>query len=694
MKIKRITLYNIGPYVGENTFDLAMSRKKNVILIGGKNGAGKTTFFKAIKTCLYGCKVWGYDAPGKEYYSVIGGLVNFKSLYDSSSKAYVEIELFFDDGKQINTYVLHREWKKIRMSFTEYFNIKKNGEIIMGGEEDDFVNYLLSIIPPDMFNFYFFDGESIADFFLGADGNKNFRNAFLKLYGLDTLSIMIENFNRNLKKSDEKKNYHESYLQAKTTYERQLNILQLLQDEIKSLENEIDLCYIKIKALQEGYSKEGGVSYVEWKEINSQILKEESERDSYNKFLKDVANHQIPFIIMEKNLRKLEKELLIAQDNKKSKVISQALLEEEFKCAAEEFLLEQENANIDIDALLAFIVNYIKPEEETISFDFTENQIHRISSQIYEKINFDREQVKAAISKINASLRKTKKLREKLTSSSIDGFEEFVSEKERIDSKANELKIELEKKNAEIELQKIRVIEEERIFEKAKLSYENILKSKSINNLSERAVAAYTLLEEKLVTRQGHILQEEFIRCFKSIINKNNFIDGIVIDKNINIIPYKYVDVTRQQLDNYKSLNREFLSLFKDPKHIVEMNKLEFDDVECVQLPSPIKAPFSQGERQVYIMSIYLALLKTSHKEIPFFIDTPFARIDSNHRANIVKEFFNKINNQLFILSTDEEIVGEYKSMMDQKIANKFILQINSYGKTRILSDIYFGDNK
>lgn len=42
---------------------------------------------------------------------------------------------------------------------------------------------------------------------MGADGNKNFRNAFLKLYGLDTLSIMIENFNRNAKRADSKKHH-------------------------------------------------------------------------------------------------------------------------------------------------------------------------------------------------------------------------------------------------------------------------------------------------------------------------------------------------------------------------------------------------------------------------------------------------------------------------------------------------------
>ena len=483
-------------------------------------------------------------------------------------------------------------------------------------------------------------------------------------------------------------------MKQRASYEDALNKLQSLSDRIKSIENEIDLCSVKIKALQEEYSKEGGVSFVEWKEINAQILKEEAEREICNKFLKDAANHQLPFIVMKKNLQKLERELLKAQNNKKSSIISQTLLEEEFKKKVEVFLRDQNVEGIDMDMLLTFIVDYLKPEEKSVNFDFTENQTQRIISQIYEKLSLDGEQIKQTVSKLGSSLRKTKKLRDKLMLSSIDGFEEFVSEKEKLETRAHNLKVELERTIAEVELQKIRVVEEERLFEKAKQTYGGILKSKSLSNLSERAVAAYTLLEEELVMRQGRILQDEFIHCFKSIINKNNFIDGIVVDKNINVIPYKYVDVTRAQLDNYKSLNRQFLSLFSDPKLFVSMNELEFEEVEAVRLPSPIKVPFSQGERQVYIMSIYLALLKTSHKEIPFFIDTPFARIDSNHRANIVKEFFSKINNQLFILSTDEEIIGEYKAMMDKKIANTFTLQISSYGKTRILNDTYFGDNK
>ena len=145
------------------------------------------------------------------------------------------------------------------------------------------------------------------------------------------------------------------------------------------------------------------------------------------------------------------------------------------------------------------------------------------------------------------------------------------------------------------------------------------------------------------------------------------------------------------QIDNYMRANEtsRFLELF-DYKYLMEVNKLRLGEVESIVLPSPITAPFSQGERQVYIMSLYLALLKTSRKDIPFFIDTPFARIDSNHRQKIVEEFFSKINNQMFILSTDEEIVGEYKQTINNRISNTFELSINAYGNTSVCPSKYF----
>lgn len=691
MKIKRISLYNIGPYLGVNTFDFCVSRDRNIVLIGGKNGAGKTTFFKAIKTCLYGCKVWGYDAPGKEYFGIINGLVNFKTMYDSTSSAYVELELLFDDGKQINSYILRRGWKKIKTTLSEYFQIRKNGELIIGTEEDDFVNYLLSIIPPDMFNFYFFDGESIAEFFLGSDGNKNFRNAFLKLYGLDTLSIMIENFVRNTKKSDSKKNGFDLFLKAKSRLEDEEQKLHNLTTEVKEIESKIDLYQIKIKALQVDYSKGGGLGLSEWKEINALLLKEENERDNLNRWLKDVANHHLPFIILEKNLKKLLEEININQENKRNEVLLETLSSSEFGFSIQKFFAEKNVEEINELEFIEFLKDTLGLKGNYVDFDFSTNQINKLIAQVYEKLAFDKKQIKQVITRLNVSLRRSKQLREKLVSSSIDGYESFIEEKEKFEKELSNLAVLIEKKKQELEAQKIVYQEAEKEFAKAKEAYEAILKNKSINDMSERAAAVYSLLEEKLVLRQAKLLQEEFLTCFTSIINKDNFIDGIVIDKNINIIPYKFIEVKRNQIDNYKSANKDFLQLFDRTQFIMEINRLESGgDVDSIRLPSPIKAPFSQGERQVYIMSIYLALLKTSHKDIPFFIDTPFARIDSNHRTNIVEEFFLKIKNQMFILSTDEEIVGDYQTMISDKISDMYMLQISDYGTTKILSDQYF----
>lgn len=690
MKIKHITLYNIGPYVKENRFDFTINKQKNIVLIGGKNGAGKTTFFKAIKTCLYGCKVWGFDAPGKEYYSIIGNLVNFKTAYDSNTNAYIDIELIFDDGKKVDSYVLHREWKKVKMTLSEFFQIRKNGELILGSEEDDFINYLLSIIPPDMFNFYFFDGESIAEFFLGADGNKNFRNAFLKLYGLDTLSIMIENFARNIKKTDVKKSSYDIFYKARNDYEMEEKNYELLQSEIKDIDNKIDLLQIKLRSLTSNYNKEGGVSLSEWKEINTQLSKEENSRDNINKWLKETANNYLPFILLENNLKKLLSELSLSQEKQKTELILDIMSGKEFLSSIDAMLREKKITNLSAKELSDLVKsNFVV--KDVIAFDYTNSQLNRLISQIYEKLDFDKTQIKKAVTKLNTSLNKSKKLRDTMMASSVDGYESFIDEKDNIEKEIAELRVLLENKKSSLEAQK-NVLDASLIaYEKAKANYESVLKNRSINDLSERAVATYSLLEEKLVKRQATILQKAFIECFTSIINKDNFIDGIVIDKNINVIPYKNITVNRQQMQNYIQANKGFINLFDDVKLIVNMNKLEFGDVEYIKLPSPIKSPFSQGERQVYIMSIYLALLKTSHKDIPFFIDTPFARIDSNHRANIVTQFFNKLKNQLFILSTDEEIVGEYKDKMNKKISDVFTLNISDYGTTKVSANKYFG---
>ena len=692
MKIKKIILYNIGPYVDRNVFDLSSDEVHNIVLIGGKNGAGKTTFFKSIKTCLYGCRVWGFEAQGKEYYSIVENLLNAKLQYDVSARGYVELELVFNDGKQIETYRLHREWEKRKKGIDETFLIYKDDELLDAESQSNFINYLLSIIPPDMFNFYFFDGESIADFFLGNGGGKNFKNAFLKLYGLDTLSLMVENFERDFKKKDGSNTAYFAYQEAKKKLLSCEEDLESMHEQLKSLENDTDLLQIKLQALHKEYSKSGGVSLAEWKEISANLTKEEAKREEINRWLKEIANHYLPFLIVKKQMQNLLARLEHEQDVKSQKAISEALQEDNVQKSLLNFLNEKGITESSSEEIVQFLRTlFVGSEEQNVLFDLSNSQINRLIAQIYEKIDFEQQLIIKSNKTLATSLRATKKLREQLSASSIDGYEEYSEQKEKIEKALLGLKLQIEKLVQDISVKDAEKMQLNSEFNKAKEVYEKMLKSKSITELSSRAIGVYTLLEEELIARQGKILQQAFIDCFSSIINKDNFIDGIVIDKNINVIPYKFIDVTFLQIENYLHVNEKthFLEMF-DTKYLIEINKLRLGEKETIVLPSPITAPFSQGERQVYIMSLYLALLKTSRKDIPFFIDTPFARIDSNHREKIVEEFFNKISNQMFILSTDEEIVGEYKALIDDKISDRFILSINDYGNTTVIPSKYF----
>ena len=56
MQIKRIKIHNYKTYVDLN-LDLSVEPARPIILIGGKNGGGKTTFFEAICGALYGLNI-------------------------------------------------------------------------------------------------------------------------------------------------------------------------------------------------------------------------------------------------------------------------------------------------------------------------------------------------------------------------------------------------------------------------------------------------------------------------------------------------------------------------------------------------------------------------------------------------------------------------------------------------------------
>ena len=111
MKINKISLYNFNSFEGLNEFDFSVGDdEKNIILVGGKNGAGKTSLFSAIKIALYGPLAFGYVGINPHYIAKIKDCINSKAFQTRTVEARVKISISIMVEREIKQYEITREW--------------------------------------------------------------------------------------------------------------------------------------------------------------------------------------------------------------------------------------------------------------------------------------------------------------------------------------------------------------------------------------------------------------------------------------------------------------------------------------------------------------------------------------------------------------------------------------------------------
>ena len=77
-------------------------------------------------------------------------------------------------------------------------------------------------------------------------------------------------------------------------------------------------------------------------------------------------------------------------------------------------------------------------------------------------------------------------------------------------------------------------------------------------------------------------------------------------------------------------------------------------------------------------------------RPLPTAIDTPLGRLDSGHRGHLVERYFPFASHQVLLLSTDEEIAGDYLERLSPWIGRIYALEFDdAAGATRI-SEGYF----
>ena len=242
--------------------------------------------------------------------------------------------------------------------------------------------------------------------------------------------------------------------------------------------------------------------------------------------------------------------------------------------------------------------------------------------------------------------------------------------------------------------------------DKSKAKYIDLLQSNKVIDLSADLILMLDDIIKILTEKKTKEIQNNFMYIFKKIIQKDNFIDFIDIDNNFNISLYINKVYNSLELENlienigYDEIERKFGKLFFEDLfklyNIKNKNKLlnaikNTSVGRFVELRTKVNInEFSSGEKQIYILCLYWALLKASNIEIPFIIDTPYARIDETHRSNITSEYLSTISDQVIILSTNTEIDEKIYKEIKPKLNGEYLIKYDDKNRKTIQNKGYF----
>ncbi len=647
MIIKRLTLFNFGVYAGENIFEF--KHNEPIVLIGGMNGRGKTTFLEAILLSLYGKNSIAFkESKFRSYSQYLRSYVNKGHWIQS---AYLELEFFMDDGSE-DTYLIRREWDARTRTTEEQISVWQNGK------KSDFLAknwsmFIENILPMALSSFYFFDGEKIAEMAVDST-NVQMKNSIRSMLGITVLDVLKNDLNRSLRKNRKKLVDAES-----------ADALQLLRSEkddaIKSLD-EIDLSIAdkekainkleeEVSHLKKLYEVKGGAALEERQNLFDRRAAVNVELDQNAESLIEAAASELPLVLVKDLISQIKLE---AEDEHDTLIMSQALSQMEEYLAL--FETERKRASEESRDFIKFVQQQSQNSEAETVYEMSDQGLFQLNSLVESNME-------TSLDNVRECLQKKKELE-----ANADEIESFLSldinEKElnSILQKSNEI----EKKIVELQVE-ISHLQQDRssvnavvITKTAEFNrvVESFLQNLELRDDAERMIK-YTDMAIKLVDAYSVKLQEKktgilgecITECYKQLANKKNLIQRIEMDPGTLEISY---------LDEYGN------TVSKDS--------------------------LSAGEKQLMVIAILWALAICSQKKLPVIIDTPLSRLDSQHRAAIVTTYFPKASNQTIILSTDTEIDRNYYDMMKEYTGDEFTLNYSEDTKSTSIEKGYFKD--
>ncbi len=667
MILTRLSITNFGVYNGSHEFDLRPRRVDDqvlpVILIGGKNGAGKTTILEAIRLCLYGRGALGLRVRKTDYETYIKQRFHRRTegkLPSRSARIGIVFEHVYAGEKSL--YDATRSWRIEGQILHESVSIYKDGVALRDIAPEYWNDFLRDLIPPGVADLFFFDGEQIqalADDDTEAVALESALGGLLNIDIIERLQSDLDTYVKQQNGQDRAnlRNEVEEIVNQRKTLE---HIYQERFQDRAGLEARRQYIESKVNSARQGLISEGAQFIEQRTVIETRLEQIETELQTTRNQIRELAAGLLPFAFAPEWSRQLQTRLQVEEESQKDRILFEyqkskvndiivKLRHNGFKSRVAPKL-----SNTDWHNLVTEIDNLLQPEESGtdafIVHHVSEQQRHKLLKQIDDVLNTIPRQMQSLGQHLEVLEKERSYLKDMLKQVPEDDVAmPLVQEFQELSEQAGGLREQIARTDEEIKHIQYQLDELERKRSKA---WQKLAQAGDSDRRIDYAAKIQVVLEQYL-ERISAIKIEELEQLVGQYFNLLCRKDMII--KEVKIDPKNYM-----------------VKLYGD-------NRTEL-----------LKSELSAGEKQLYAMALLWALRAVSGRQLPIIVDTPMGRLDSDHRMRLLTEFFPNAAHQIVLLSTDTEVNDAAFEILKPTISHVYRLDFDSQKGETVVEHAYF----
>ena len=526
MIIKKLKLHNFGVYAGDNEF--VFEGSKPIILIGGMNGRGKTTFLEAVLLALYGQRSFAYS--DSKYKSYSGYLRSFVNRGSDDGTCSVTLEFEINSGIP-EYYMIQRMWNTESKRAKEQLIVQKDGEY---NEflTNNWAMFVENVLPSALSSFFFFDGEQIAE--LAVDHtNEQLKNSIRSMLGISVLDVLCNDINRNLKKMNRagKQDITADEIQSLRQEKDQASAdMEVAEGELAKANTKLFKDNDALDALHELYTAKGGDAVNKRQDTLKTRGTLVAELSKENEALYGYAAEELPLLLVNDLLTEIK---LQATDEHTSAVMQESV--HQLDSFFSDFILTYSGDREAGQAFINYVKNRTTDNQTAPVYGLSEHAIFQVNNLIEGKLDRTRQESYGILKKKKRIEKKINELDSFLSVDVNDQELQDIYKKIKIAEQRiidDQVKIaELEQKRSTINARLITATSEFNKRVEAYLASAEIRDSADrITKYSHIALNIIKKYRVELQKRKTDLLAATITECYLKLANKKNLISQIKVD--------------------------------------------------------------------------------------------------------------------------------------------------------------------